>query len=110
MVRYCRACDTEFQPHVILCSDCGAELVDRWESEDDDAGETAPEPPPAQPPEPAEPQVVVATDLLSQETARAARRLARAGVKFQVLTHGYTHTIQVPEAEGEAAPNAPAPP
>lgn len=104
LVRYCLACKAEFQPHVVRCSDCGAELVDRWL--DEDVGVAAELVPEAEPPEPQVPNeacVIVAGDLLWEEAERAARQLRRAGVSFQVLAQGYGLGIGVPEDEVGAA-------
>jgi ribosomal protein L32 len=49
-VRVCRECGEEYRPHVVRCADCGGELEDRHEGEED--GRTAAvaehEPPPAE--------------------------------------------------------------
>ena len=98
MVRYCQRCDTEFQPHVVRCSDCGGELEDQ----DPDAatvdnqakvqGETA-----------GGEFVTVATGLSAGKAERAARRLGVAGIQFRVGTQGYGFFLGVRKEDEPAA-------
>src|SRR5439155_6288412 len=90
IVRYCRRCDTEFQPHVVRCSDCGGELEDQYpEAATDDSQAQVPE-------ETADGEfVTVATDLSAGKAELAARRLGRAGIQFRVGAHGYGFVLAV---------------
>jgi Double zinc ribbon len=98
MVRYCRGCDTEFQLHVVRCSDCGGELEDR----DPDAVTDA-DPAPV-PEEAADTEfVTVATDLSAGKAEVIARRLGEAGVRFRVGARGYGFVLAVREEDRPAA-------
>jgi hypothetical protein len=100
MVRYCRSCDTEFQPHVVRCSDCGGELEDAWPDEGDSPAVAAP---PGADEIPAE-YVVVARDITPRMAARAGRRLTAAGIPFRLAapTH-YGFHLGVPTEQAAAA-------
>jgi hypothetical protein len=101
-VRYCRSCDTEFQPHVVRCSDCGGDLEDAWPDEEGSAVAMAP--PPVE--QPAAEYVLVARDLTPRLAARAGRKLTAAGIPFRLdaPTH-YGFQLGVP-AEHMAAATA----
>ena len=98
MVRYCRSCDTEFQPHIVRCSDCGGELEDH----DPDAVTDAP---PAPVPEEAadDEYVTVATDLSAGKAEVVARKLGEAGIRFRVGTRAYGFVLTVPPQDQPAA-------
>lgn len=76
--RYCANCDEEFRPEILRCSDCGAELEDRYENDDD--GGTPIEPPPPEPPDAYEP---VFRSRDSTSLKEAADCLAAAGIRFR---------------------------
>jgi double zinc ribbon protein len=89
MVRYCRRCDTEFQPHVVRCSDCGGELEDRYPDAVADV-ET-----PATEEAPGVEFTIVATNLSAGQAELVARKLRTAGIPFRVGAHGYGLVIGV---------------
>jgi len=104
MVRYCRRCDTEFQPHIVRCSDCGGELEDRDPESDAAVAEhDALDPAAAEADTAAGEFVAVATDLTSEKAERVARRLGDAGIPFRVGAHGYGFTLAVREQDKAAA-------
>ena len=98
MVRYCPRCDTEFQPHIVRCSDCGGELEDQHP--EDATGESH-----AQvPEETADGEfMTVATDLSAGKAELVARRLGLAGIQFRVAALRYGLEIFVREADRPAA-------
>jgi len=84
IVRYCRRCDEEFQPHIVRCSDCGGELEDRYPDSatvedqariEDGAAESEFE--------------TVARDLSARKAELVARRLGDAGIPFRVAAQSY---------------------
>ena len=82
--RYCANCDEEFRPEILRCSDCGAELEDRYESDDADGASI--EPPKAiEPvaPEPADAYEPVFRSRDSTSLKEAADCLAAAGIRFR---------------------------
>jgi uncharacterized protein with PIN domain len=97
MVRYCRSCDTEFQPHVVRCSDCGGELEDQYPDAVTDAD-------PAPIPEQAADDefVTVATDLSAGKAEVVARKLGEAGIRFRVGARGYAFVLAVREQDQPA--------
>ena len=98
MVRYCRRCDTEFQPHVARCSDCGGEL------EDQHPDVTVDGPAPVQEEATADATfVTVATDLSASKAERVARKLGGAGIQFRIGARGYHFVLAVPEDDQAAA-------
>lgn len=98
MVRYCRRCDTEFQPHIVRCSDCGGELEDQYpEAATGDSQAQAPE-------ETADGEfMTVATDLSAGKAELVARRLALAGIQFRIRALRYGLDIAVREEDRPAA-------
>jgi len=81
-VRWCPACDVEFQPQVQTCSDCGGRLEDSVEGaehprvaerEEDDA-----------PPAPPEDWVSILGGLSGAESTEAADALSEAGIEFDI--------------------------
>ena len=98
MVRYCPRCDTEFQPHIVRCSDCGGELEDQYPEAATDDGQ-------AQVPEDATDGdfVTVATDLSAGKAELVARRLGLAGIRFRVAALRYGLDIAVREEDQTAA-------
>ena len=94
--RHCVACDEEFRPEIVYCSDCGALLEDRWEGE----GAREPEPEPEVPPAPDVDYAPVFHAVDSGAVSRAAARLARAEIPFRV-TPGFD--LLVPHDALEAA-------
>jgi hypothetical protein len=90
MVRYCPRCDTEFQPHIVRCSDCGGELEDQYP---DAAADESPVQVQAET-EDAE-FVTVATDLSSGKAELVARSLGRAGIPFRVGARGIRFVLAV---------------
>ena len=90
MVRYCRRCDTEFQPHIVRCSDCGGELEDEYPevARGDSQAQVQEESPDVE-------FVTVATDLSSGKAELVARSLGRAGIPFRVSAHGIRFTLAV---------------
>ena len=98
MVRYCPRCDTEFQPHIVRCSDCGGELEDQYP-------EAATGDSQAQVPEDATDGefVTVATDLSAGKAELVARRLGLAGIPFRVAALRYGLDIAVREEDRPAA-------
>src|SRR5262252_9072282 len=99
MVRYCPSCDTEFQPHVVRCSDCGGELEDMWPDL---------EPPPPDPDlrddvAPPADYVMVVRDLTSRMAARAGRTLTAANIPFLLGAEGFRFHLSVPDPHRAAA-------
>ena len=88
MVRYCRPCDTEFQPHIVRCSDCGGELEDQDPDASGDMSPVQEETTDAE-------FVTVATDLSAGKAELVARRLGRAGIQFRVGARGYGFVLAV---------------
>jgi hypothetical protein len=99
IVRYCSRCDTEFQPHIVRCSDCGGDLEDR----DPDAvpAETTG----AAPQEEAVGGefVTIASGLTVLKAEVAARQLGAAGIPFHVGARGYDFTVEVKKEDQAAA-------
>ena len=82
--RYCASCDEEFRPEILRCSDCGAELEDRYEDEDaEGAPIEAPRAVEPAPPEPAEDYEPVFRSRDSASLKEAADCLAAAGIRFR---------------------------
>jgi len=84
-VRVCPECGEEFRPEIVLCSDCGATLVDRWD-EDEGASSSAAPPPTAEPHREEAPGTYVAI-YVSERAADLepfAERLGMTGLPFQV--------------------------
>lgn len=122
-VRVCPECDEEFRPEIVTCSDCGATLVDHWESEPEE-GEV-PLPPRPEPPSAARPPAdfkAVASAATAVEIDPIARALGAAGIVFAV-TGAVNHfsllvapqdveralaLLGVPEAAAEAHAACPA--
>jgi hypothetical protein len=100
IVRYCAECDTEFQPHVLRCSDCGGELEDRWPDEEtsDGGSETI---------EDVVPEgeyLVLVRNLAPAEAEQMASELAAAGIPFRLNApthHGLQLGVRTTDA-GEA--------
>jgi uncharacterized protein with PIN domain len=90
MVRYCRRCDTEFQPHVVRCSDCGGELEDQYPE-----AVTGDSQPQVQEETPDGEFVTVATDLSAGKAELVARSLGRAAIPFRVGAHGIRFVLAV---------------
>ncbi len=90
MVRYCRRCDTEFQPHVVRCSDCGGELEDQYPdaATDDSRAQVQEETPDGE-------FVTVARDLSAGKAELVARSLGDAGIPFRVGARGYGFVLAV---------------
>jgi double zinc ribbon protein len=104
MIRYCRHCDTEFQPHVVRCSDCGGELEDRHPDELGDDPPPAPDVATSGEGETAEGEfVTVARDLSPGKAELVARKLAAAAIPFRVGALGYGLRVAVREADQGAA-------
>jgi hypothetical protein len=97
-VRYCPRCDTEFQPHIVRCSDCGGELEDQYpesamvKSDAEVQEETADGK-----------FMTVVTELSAGKAELVARRLARAGIQFRVTAVRYGLGIAVREEDQPAA-------
>jgi uncharacterized protein with PIN domain len=90
MVRYCRRCDTEFEPHIVRCSDCAGELEDQYP----DAA-TGDSQAPVQEETADVEFVTVARDLSTGKAELVARRLGRAGIQFRIGAHGYGFVLAV---------------
>jgi len=105
IVRRCRNCGEEFQPHVSVCSDCGGPL------EDHDPDVAAP--PVEDPPAPVDRRGAVGTavkvemlgSLMSSEEAEAcADVLARNGLPYYLdVNRDRTFRLSVPLDHAEAA-------
>src|SRR6476646_5403094 len=98
MVRYCPRCDTEFQPHIVRCSDCGGELEDQY-PEAATGDRQAPVPEDATDGD----FMTVATDLSAGKAELVARRLGLAGIQFRVAALRYGLDIAVREEDRPAA-------
>lgn len=102
--RYCPNCDDEFRPDIGRCSDCGGELVDRYE--DEEGG------PPAEqeaPSEPEAPSVVYLPMFSCMEAAtlkQAADTLAAAGIAFRASGCATGFQLHVRESDRSAAATA----
>ena len=97
MVRYCRSCDTEFQPHVVRCSDCGGEL------EDQDPDAIADGPPVPVTEEAADDEfLTLATGVSMGKAEVVARKLGEAGIRFRVGASGFSFSFSV-RAQDQAA-------
>jgi len=107
VVRRCRNCGEEFEPHVTVCSDCGGPLEDH----DPDAPAAAPL---AAPPAPVDRRGAVGTAvkveilaslMSSEEAERCADVLARNGLPYYLdVNRGSTFRLSVPlDRAGEAA-------
>jgi len=94
MIRYCPHCDTEFQPHVVRCSDGGGELEDQYPEYDkgDDQAQVQEETADVE-------FVTVATDLSAGKAELVARRLGEAGIQFRVGARGYAFVLAVKEQD-----------
>jgi predicted amidophosphoribosyltransferase len=95
--RYCVACEEEFRPEIVHCSDCGGELEDRWETESPGLEPVAAEPEPSRP---QKDYTAVFHAVDSGSLGRAAARLARADIAFTV-TPGFD--LMVLHEDSEAA-------
>jgi hypothetical protein len=99
MVRRCRECGEEFQPHVAVCSDCGGALGDH----DPEAGEARPAAAADGGPELAGVKLaVVAAQIESAAAQRGARHLQQAGIPFRLDVAG-ARTFTMKVAAGQAA-------
>ncbi len=93
--RYCVNCEEEFRPEILRCSDCGGELEDRYEEEDDGEGSSAARD------EPGAPEVLetagdyqpVFNTMSSSSMKEAAECLADAAVQFRAT--GYRGGFQL---------------
>jgi hypothetical protein len=108
--RYCTNCGEEFRPEILRCSDCGGELEDRYEEEEDAEGRPVVEPkapgreaPQAEAPEApdAYQPVFEAGDAASIKDA--GDRLAAAGVTFRVAASGIALRLLVRSEDVRAA-------
>jgi hypothetical protein len=81
-VRVCPECGEEFRPEIARCSDCGAALVDRWETED--AVPLAAPPPSAPAVETEGTYVPIHFSERAADLEPLAKRLGSAGVPFRV--------------------------
>jgi len=97
-VRYCRRCDTEFQPHIVRCSDCGGELEDQYPE-----SATVDSHPQVQEATADGEFVTVATDLSAGKAELVARRLGDAGIPFRVGARGYAFVLAVRKEDRPAA-------
>ena len=90
-IRRCPECGEEFQPHVVSCSDCGAQLVSAFEN-DSAAVPNAPEEV-----SPADPEyVTLASQLTAEMAEQAAQALAAEGVRFRLaIDLGYSFRLVV---------------
>ena len=93
MIRYCETCDTEFQPEVRVCSDCGGELVDRWPDADEGAQRWATashaDPPPG------DYRGFVSVETM-ERAAFVAQQLVLAGIPYRIVPLGHTrHRVDV---------------
>jgi Double zinc ribbon len=101
--RYCPTCEDEFRPDIQRCSDCGGELVDRYDDEDAPAAAADAEAPlevtPAPPATPDELRTVF-TCLDAPSLKEAADRLHEAGLRFQATgsATGFRLLVRIPEA------------
>lgn len=77
-IRTCPDCGEEFRPEIVRCSDCGAELVDRY----DDEAQTLDGPEPAEP-ETHDVYSAIFTAIESEAMREAASALAAEGIGFR---------------------------
>jgi hypothetical protein len=106
-IRYCTNCEEEFRPEIQRCSDCGAELEDRYEEEDAEGRPivapktTEPEPPEA--PAPPDEHHAVFQSVDAAPIKEAADVLAAAGLRFRVTAGGSGFTLLVRSEDVPAA-------
>lgn len=100
--RYCPNCDDEFRPDIVLCSDCGGELEDRYDEEDagERQGAEATAPGPDAPPEEYRP---VFGCMESATLKEAAACLAAAKIPFRATGCSTGFQLLVREADQSAA-------
>jgi hypothetical protein len=99
MVRHCRVCDTEFQPHVVRCSDCGGPLEDVWP--DLEEAPSRPENDAIEETSPPGDYVVVARDLAPGTAEHIGRDLGAADIAFRlaiVRHHGLELSVRSADA------------
>ena len=116
-VRVCPECGEEYRPDIVVCADCGAELIDRWE---DDGGRvvnadgTLAADAPAEAGEPASSGIALFSGTPSALRPLADTLVVR-GVPFQLVpehrveyrrTEGALLHLVVPEAEAARALDA----
>jgi hypothetical protein len=100
--RYCPSCDDEFRPDIVRCSDCGGELEDRYDDEED-AGEPREATPPPAPEAPPEEYRPVFGCMESATLKEAAGVLAAARVPFRATGCSTGFQLLVREADQSAA-------
>lgn len=85
--RVCPECEEEFRPDIVHCSDCGALLEERWESEQGDVTDT-PEgslPAPSAAPEPDLQHFrPLVTNHVARQLVPHAERLRERGIAFHL--------------------------
>jgi len=102
--RHCKNCDEEFRPEIQRCSDCGGELEDRYEEDEDAAPrETADAGDPGLPEPPADDTLAVFACRDSESLKRAADCLAAAGVPFLASGSSIGFRLLVRKADEAAA-------
>jgi hypothetical protein len=101
--RYCPACQEEFRPEIVSCSDCGAILEDRYGDEDAAVQAPLPETPREGPEISREDGFRVFSSSDSAAVQKAAARLRRAGVRV-LVNPGFD--ILVTSADSDAAMEA----
>ena len=103
-IRYCTNCGEEFRPEIQRCSDCGAELEDRYEEEDGE-GRRIVAPKTTEPEAPAAPDEfhAVFQSVDAAPIKEAADVLAAAGLRFRVTAGGSGFTLLVRSEDVPAA-------
>jgi hypothetical protein len=103
--RYCPNCHDEFRPDIVLCSDCGGELEDRYDEQDAEERRD----PDAAPPEPEAPPEEYRPVFGCMESAalkEAAASLAAARIPFRATGCSTGFQLLVREADQSAAATA----
>ncbi len=80
-VRVCRECGEEYRPGVVNCADCGGELEDRFEGQE----EVAPPKAPSEEPAPAQAHVrTLFVTPYAADLVPMAERLREAGIEYRL--------------------------
>jgi hypothetical protein len=103
IVRYCAHCDTEFQPHIERCSDCGGELQDvAPEDESEDLEDAAARPEPEADTLPPGEYHVILRDISAEVAENVGKALGAAKIPFK-LGVGPSYRLELSVRSDDAA-------